>query len=315
MIRVLYTTYERFYVTVLHIPVSMNASPEEEGRSLAFGGQALIEGVMMRSGSHAVMCVRQPNGSISTHVETVNSLTKKNALLGLPLLRGIIMLFETMYFGMKSIFHSANVALEEEEEQFTWKEYLLVIVMVVIMSGFFMVVPFLLTNVLGLSGFWFNVAEAGIRLLFFGSYLYLVSRWGEFQRVLMYHGAEHKAINTYEAGEELTVENVARHSRLNPRCGTSFLFIVVLMSIAFFSLIPKVDFYTKILYRIILIPALGGVSYELLKLSAKYHDSPVMKIITIPGLAFQKLTTKEPEDDMLEVAIEALQEVVRLSKA
>jgi uncharacterized protein YqhQ len=129
----------------------------------------------------------------------------------------------------------------------------------------------------------------------------------------MYHGAEHKAINTYEAGEELTKENVAAHSRLNPRCGTSFLFIVVLMSIAFFSLIPKVDFYTKLMYRIVLIPVLGGVSYELLKLSAKYYDSPIMKLVTIPGLAFQRLTTKEPEDDMLEVAIQALQEVERLS--
>ena len=148
----------------------MSKSPEDKGQSLAFGGQALIEGVMMRSGRHAVMCVRQPSGGISTHVETVNSLTKRNALLGLPFLRGIIMLFETMYFGMKSVFHSANVALEEEEEQFTWKEYLLVMVMVTIMSGFFMVGPFLLSNVPGLTGFWFNIAEAGIRLLFFGSY-------------------------------------------------------------------------------------------------------------------------------------------------
>ena len=285
------------------------SSSEPKEKNLAFGGQALMEGIMMRSGDQVVLCVRSPSNEIVTHAEEINSIIKRNRVLSLPFIRGGLMLFETMYYGMKGIFYSANIALEEEEEQFTWKEYLLVIVMVLAMSAFFMVVPFILTNYFNLTGVLFNVVESVVRMSFFITYLYLVSRWGEFQRILMYHGAEHKAINAYEAGDELTVESVAKHSRLNPRCGTSFLFIVVVMSVILYSLIPPLDFYTKIAYRIILIPVLGSISYELLKISAKYQNSPIMKLVTIPGLAFQKFTTQEPEPDMIEVAITAIKEV------
>ena len=289
------------------ILVMSSSKPKE--KNLAFGGQALMEGIMMRSGNQIVLCIRNPNNEIVTHGEEINSIVNMNRILGLPFIRGGFMLFETMYYGMKGIFYSANVALEEEDEQFTWKEYLLVIFMVLAMSAFFMVVPFILTNYFNLTGIIFNIVESVVRMAFFLSYLYLVSRWGEFQRILMYHGAEHKAINAYEAGDELTVENVAKHSRLNPRCGTSFLFIVVIMSIVLYSLIPVTDFYTKIAYRILLIPILGSISYELLKFSSKYQNSPIIKLITIPGLAFQRFTTKEPESDMIEVAIVAIQEV------
>ena len=207
--------------------------------SLAFGGQALIEGVMMRSGTHMVMCIRRQEDDIVLHSEEVNSLCRKHRVLGLPFLRGVILLFETMYYGMKSVFHSANVALEEEDEIFTWREYLIVILMVLAMSSFFIVVPFLLTTVFNLSGVLFNVVEAALRLLFFVVYLFLVSRWAEFERVLRFHGAEHKAVNAYEAGAELDIENVAKFSRLNPRCGTSFLFIVVIISIILFSMMSQ----------------------------------------------------------------------------
>lgn len=289
------------------ILVMSSSKPKE--KNLAFGGQALMEGIMMRSGNQMVLCIRNPSNEIVTHGEEINSIVNRNRILGLPFIRGGLMLFETMYYGMKGIFYSANIALEEEEEQFTWKEYLLVIVMVLAMSAFFMVVPFILTNYFNLTGIIFNIVESGVRMAFFLSYLYLVSRWGEFQRILMYHGAEHKAINAYEAGDELTVENVVKHSRLNPRCGTSFLFIVVIMSIILYSLISVTDFYTKIAYRILLIPVLGSISYELLKFSSKYQNSPIIKLVTIPGLAFQRFTTKEPESDMIEVAIVAIQEV------
>lgn len=281
--------------------------------SLAFGGQALIEGVMMRSGANMVMCVRQPNDGIVTHAEEIKSIVKKHRVLGLPFLRGIILLFETMYYGMKGIFFSANVAMEEEEEEFTWKEYLLVIAMVLAMSGFFVIVPFLLSTYLKLTGLLFNVVESASRLTLFILYLYLVSRWGEFRRVLQYHGAEHKAINAYEAGAPLNPESVSKHSRLNPRCGTSFLFIVVIMSIAMFSLIPRTGFLMRLAYRMLLIPVIGALSYELLKLSDRHRDSGIMKIIITPGLAFQRLTTKEPDRDMIEVAVKALEEVIRLN--
>jgi len=288
-------------------------STRRDEQSLAFGGQALIEGVMMRSSTHIVMCIRQPDNEIATHVEKVNSLCSKHRVLGLPFLRGIIILFETMYYGMKGIFHSADVALEEEDEGFTWKDYLLVVAMVLLMSGFFIVVPFLLTTVFNLSGLLFNVVEAVLRLLLFILYLYSVSKWSEFERILQYHGAEHKVINSYEAGAELNVGDVAKYSRLNPRCGTSFLFIVMVMSIILFSMIPDRGLFMRIAYRIILIPVLGAVSYEVLKLSDKYRDSKIMKVIIVPGLMFQRLTTKEPDNDMIEVAVKALEEVKRLS--
>jgi uncharacterized protein YqhQ len=290
------------------------ADSKKEEQSLAFGGQALIEGVMMRSGSHMVLCVRQPDDVISTYCQEISSLVRRNRVLSLPFIRGIILLFETMYYGVKGIFHSANVALEEEEEEFTWKEYLLVLVAVVIMSGFFMVVPFLLATYLGLTGFLLNVAESAVRLSLFVLYLYLVSRWGEFRRVLQYHGAEHKAINAHEAGASMDTETVAGFSRLNPRCGTSFLFIVVIISILVFSILPRSTFAMRVAYRVVLIPVLGAISYEILKLSDKYRDSPIMKVVITPGLAMQRLTTQEPEPDMIEVAVKALEEVKRLNE-
>jgi len=289
------------------------ASKKEE-QSLAFGGQAIIEGVMMRSGSHMVLCVRQPDDEISTHYQEISSLVRRNRVLGLPFVRGIIILFETMYYGIKGIFHSANVALEEEDEEFTWKEYLLVLVAVVAMSGFFMVVPFLLATYLGLTGFLLNVVESAVRLTLFVLYLYLVSRWGEFRRVLQYHGAEHKAINAHEAGASMDTETVAGFSRLNPRCGTSFLFIVVIISILVFSVLPRSTFAMRVAYRVGLIPVLGAISYEILKLSDKYRGSPIMKMVIAPGLAMQRLTTQEPEPDMIEVAVRALEEVKRLNE-
>jgi uncharacterized protein YqhQ len=284
-----------------------------EERSLAFGGQALIEGVMMRSGNHMVMCVRRPNEEIITKAEEISSLSRRHRILGLPFLRGFILLFETMYYGVKGVFYSADLALEEEEEEFTWKEYLLVLIGVIAMSGFFILIPFLLANVFHLTGFLANILESAIRLTLFILYLYIVSKWGEFRRLLQYHGAEHKTINAHEAGAPMDVESVTRYSRLNPRCGTSFLFITVIISILLFSLIPRISFHMRIAYRMLLVPVIGSISYELLKLSDKYRNSLVMRFFTTPGLAFQHLTTKEPDEKMIEVAVKALEELKRLN--
>jgi uncharacterized protein YqhQ len=290
----------------------MNIQSSNEETSLAFGGQALIEGVMMRSGVHMVLCVRREDNEIVTRSEIIKSRTKMNPVLGLPVIRGIVMLVETMYYGVKGMIFSANISLGEED-QFTVKELIIVLIMVLAMNVFFIAIPFTLTTYLHLEGALFNTVESILRIALFTGYLFLVSRWGEFRRVLQYHGAEHKAVNAHEAGSDMTIENVKTFSRLNPRCGTSFLFLTLVVSIALFSMINSTDFITKLTYRLLLIPVIGGVSYEALRLSNKYRNSIVMKLLTIPGLAFQRFTTYEPDDDMIEVAIAALEHVKHLN--
>ena len=263
-----------------------------------------------------VMCVRKPNKEILTNIEKVESVTKKYRALGVPFVRGIVALPETLYLGFKGLFFSANVAVEEEEGEsvkFGYKEFEAAVALALGIAALFFVVPFLLASWLNLTGIVFNIVEAAIRLTLFVAYLAAVSSWGEFARVLQYHGAEHKAINALEAGVPLDVANVKRYSRLHPRCGTSFIFIIVIVSIVLFSLMPNNGFAWRLAYRVLLIPVIAGISYELLRLSGKYRNSPVTKVLTAPGLLFQRLTTKEPSDDMLEVSIKAVQEASRLS--
>ena len=273
---------------------------------------------MIRSRSHMVMCVRKPNTEIITNVEEVKSLSQKHRALGVPFIRGIVALPETLYLGFKGLFFSANAAVEdegegEESEKFTWKEFAVAIALALGVASLFFVLPFLFTTWLGLTGIVFNIVEAAIRLTLFLAYLTAIASWGQFRRVLQYHGAEHKAINALEAGVPMSVENVKRYSRLHPRCGTSFIFITVIVSIVLFSLIPSSDFFIRLSSRVLLIPVIAGISYELLRLSGKYKDSAVTKILTFPGVTFQRLTTKEPSDDMLEVAIKAVCEATRLT--
>jgi uncharacterized protein YqhQ len=293
--------------------------PDKKEPSLAFGGQALIEGVMIRSRSHLVMCVRKPNQEILTNVEAVQSLTQKHKALAVPFIRGIVALPETLYLGFKGLFFSANAAIEEEgkeaeeQEKLGYGELAVAIGLAIGIAALFFVVPFLLATWLNLTGVVFNVVEAVIRLALFLAYLAAIASWGEFARVLQYHGAEHKAINAFEAGVPMDVENVKRYSRLHPRCGTSFIFIIIIISIILYSFILSNDFFIKLAYRVLLIPVIAGISYELLRLSGKYKDSPITKIFTFPGVTFQRLTTKEPSDDMLEVSIKAVCEATRLA--
>lgn len=294
------------------------SSEKGEESSLAFGGQALIEGVMMRSRRYMVLCVRKPNDNeILTNIENLHPLADKHRFLGLPLLRGIVTLVETFYLGMKGLLFSANAALDEGEREkgtmFGYKELALVGAAALGIVALFFAVPFILAGLLNLTGVLFNVVEALIRLTMFVLYLALIASWGEFRRVLQYHGAEHKAINAYEAGVPLEIANVKKFPRMHPRCGTSFIFIVVIISIVLFSIMPRADYAVRFAYRILLIPVIASVSYELLRLSGKYQNSAIMKILTAPGLAFQLLTTKEPSDDMLEVSVKAVQEVAKLS--
>ncbi len=297
------------------------SGPKTKEPSLAFGGQALIEGVMMRSRKHMVMCVRKPNQEIVTNVERLNPIGERYRILGMPFLRGVVMLFESMYLGIKSLMFSANTALEDpkgaeaegESLKFSSLQLVFLAAGVLGITAVFFLVPFFFATWLKLSGLIFNVAEAVIRLTMFVAYLALVASWGEFRRVLRYHGAEHKAINAYEAGVPMDVENVRKYSRLHPRCGTSFLFIVLVISIVLFTIMPNLGFEWKIAYRILLIPVIAGISYELLRLSGMYRTSLISKVLTTPGMGFQLLTTKEPTDDMLEVSIAAVKKVIELS--
>jgi uncharacterized protein YqhQ len=286
---------------------------------------------MMRSKKHMVLCVRKPNLDIVTSVEKLNPLAEQYKPLGWPFLRGIITLFESLYLGIKGLLFSANVAIEDEEKkpdaetksaepskegggiQLGTAELAVIGLGTAGIVAFFFLVPFLLATWLNLSGIVFNVAEAAIRLTMFVAYLSLISTWGQFRRVLQYHGAEHKAIHCYEAGAPLDVANARKFSRLHPRCGTSFLFIILVVSIVLFSVMPNLDFAWKIGYRLLLIPVIAAISYELLRLSGKYQKSPILRVFIAPGLGFQLLTTKEPTDDMLEVSVKAVQEVTKLS--
>jgi uncharacterized protein YqhQ len=292
---------------------------EQKEPSLAFGGQAVMEGVMMRSKDHMVVCVRQPNNEIATKKEELHSLSEKYRFLKLPFLRGILALFETLYTGIKGIYFSANAAFgedENEEEVLNPKEIAVVVAFAVGLSILlFSVTPFFLTSLLNLGGgVVFNVVEGVVRLSFLLVYLAAVSLVGDFKRIFQYHGAEHTAINAYEAGVELNVENARKYPRFHARCGTSFLLIVTLISILFFSVMPSADYLVRLSYRIVLIPVIAAVSYEVLKLSDRYRDSRIMKVLVAPGLALQHLTTRQPDDDMIEVAIKAVKEVEHLQK-
>ena len=285
--------------------------------SLAFGGQAVMEGVMIRSKDHLVICVRQPNEEIVTKNEELHSLSEKYRFLKLPFLRGILALFETLYSGIKGIYFSANAAFGDEEESLNPKEIAVVVAVAICLSVLlFSVTPFFLTSLLNLGGgVLFNVAEGVVRLSFLLVYLAVISLFGDFKRIFQYHGAEHTAINAHEAGVELNVENARKYSRFHARCGTSFLLIVTLISILFFSLMPRADYLTRFSYRIVLIPVISAVSYELLRLSDRYKNSRIIKALVAPGLLLQRFTTRQPDDEMIEVAIKAVKEVESLQRA
>lgn len=281
--------------------------------SLAFGGQAVIEGVMIRSKKHMVICVRQPNGKILTKTEEINSLSERHKVLKLPLIRGIVALVESVYLGVKGLYFSANVSLEEEDEKIEPKEMAVTFVVAIVLAIFlFSITPFLLTNLLNFKGLIFYVIESVIRIAIFLLYLVVVASIRDFRRVLQYHGAEHVAINAYEAGVKLNVKNVKEYSKLHPRCGTSFLLITLIISILVFSVMRSQDNLVALSYRIILIPVIVAISYEILKISDRYKNSLIMKALVMPGLGLQWLTTRKPDDGMIAVAIKAVQEVNKL---
>jgi len=292
------------------------------------GGQAVIEGVMMRAPRSLAIAVRRPSGEIVVRKEEVVPLSERFPVVKLPVVRGSVALFSSLIIGIKALNFSANEAIVEEEEGEKGggkKEELSSWAMAGTMAvafGFgillFFILPLYLTKLLvpiiGTSNIVFNLVDGVIRVAVFLLYIWTISQMKDIQRVFQYHGAEHKSIFAFEAGEELTVDNVKKYSCLHPRCGTSFLLIVMLVSIGIFSCIPKEwAFYVKAGSRIVLLPLIAGVSYELLKWSAKNDQSRLVQMVIAPGLALQRLTTREPDDSQIEVAIRSMEEALSVN--
>lgn len=286
------------------------------------GGQAVIEGVMMKSSDGWSVAVRDPQGIINT--KTVKS-KKRGFVAKLPFIRGIFALGSALSIGIKALEFSGNVAYQEDRDSKPMSGMTMVITMVIAFLfavGLFKFLPLLfatlISNYVGSvssNSLLFNLIDGVFRIFIFFLYIFSIGFWKGMRRIYEYHGAEHKVIYAYEAGEELAVDSAKRYKPYHPRCGTSFLFIVMVISILTFNFIPKDwSFLEKLLWRIILIPFIAGVSYEVLRLSAKMKDNLIMKVIVFPGLMLQRLTVREPDDSQIEVAIAAMKEVISLSE-
>ena len=266
---------------------------------LAVGGQAVIEGVMMRDAHRTATAVRLPNGDIDVETRTVSSIRDRYPVLNLPLIRGSVIMVESLIIGMRALSFSAQAA-GEEDEQMTKKEIAMTILFALVLASIlFIVIP---TGAAHLAAAYtddpivFNLIEGGIRLLVFLLYIWGISFMGGIRRVFQYHGAEHKTIHCYEAGEALTVENVQKFPRLHPRCGTNFLLIVMVVAIVFHVFFGWPDLWLRILSRLAILPVVAGVSYEIIRFAGRSENHLVHILIT-PGLWLQYLTTRPPEGE------------------
>jgi uncharacterized protein YqhQ len=281
------------------------------------GGQAVIEGVMMRAPESFVIAVRRQDNKIVVKKNKVR--IDNNKFFKKPFLRGLIGLYNALVLGVKALNFSAYHSMGEGSEEVNKKDIVIALILGLGLGVLlFIFLPLLLTDLLkyifpiiGKSFLVFNAVDGVIRVIFFIAYIYIISFMKDIKRVFEYHGAEHKAIFTYENGLSLTVENAKKMSRLHPRCGTSFLLIVMIVSIFVFSLIPKDShFLIKLSSRIVFLPIIAGISYEILKLSSKFKDNIFVNFLIMPGLWLQKITTREPDDSQLEVALVSLKEAL-----
>jgi len=301
----------------------------------SIGGQAVIEGVMMRGPKESAIAVRKPDGEIIVEKKPINSFVQKYKINKIPFLRGVFSFVESLVEGTKALMFSAEFFDIEEEEDKKKKEemsedelkkqeakekktlnvaiYASVAVALIFSIGVFMLLPAavieFLRKFVEINQVVTSLFEGILRIIIFLIYVILVSKMEDIKRVFQYHGAEHKTIFCYESGEELTVENVRKHERLHPRCGTSFLIFVMIVSIIMFSFISAQNAVLRVIIRLLLLPVVAGISYELIKFAGR-HTGKIVKIISAPGMWLQKITTKEPDDSQLEVAITALKAVL-----
>ncbi|MHB0997954.1 MAG: DUF1385 domain-containing protein [Armatimonadota bacterium] len=315
-----------------------------------YGGQAVIEGVMMRGPRFFAVACRRANKEIIVKSESVETLTKGFKWLNKPFLRGTLALIDAMALGMKTLMFSANVQMEDiqleeqkaksgniaEEVKQTVEssdskskktkgqainDIAVAGTMVLGLAlgiGVFMIGPHLLVDLLKKwikNPIGLNIAEGGVRISMFVGYLLLISLMKDIRRVFMYHGAEHRVINTYEAGHELTEENIAKYGTIHPRCGTSFIVIVLILSILVYSFLGwTTEWYLRIIYRLALLPVIAGMAYEIIKFAGKHKESALLKVLLAPGLLLQRITTRPPTDDQVEVALTALTAVIDKEK-
>lgn len=268
------------------------------------GGQAVIEGVMMRGTDKVAVAVRTPNGEITVDVNPVNSIRDKYPILKKPLLRALLLYLNLYYDGMKALAYSAQVS-GDEDEQLTGKEMVMTIATSVLLAvGLFIVIPtwsMRFLHELTSDPMLLNLAEGVLRMVIFLAYIATISSMNDIQRVFQYHGAEHKTIYAFEAGLPLKVENVRPFSTLHPRCGTNFLMIVMLISMFIFTFLGWPDLLERIASRVVLMPVIAGVSYEIIRFAGNHDDNPLVHFAIMPGLLLQKLTTRQPDDSQIEV--------------
>ncbi len=298
-------------------------------KASGIGGQAVLEGIMMKNKDKYAVAVRKPDNDIEICVKEYKGVTKGNKILNLPFIRGVFNFVDSLILGISTLMFSAEFYEEEETEEqkkgdevanslFKEKAESVIMTITVIFSaliavGLFVILPSIASDLLKkhlhiVSYVVVSLLEGLIRITLFVLYIFLISKMKDIQRTFMYHGAEHKCINCIEHGMELNVENVLKSSRLHKRCGTSFLFLVMAISIVFFILIPVEQPVMKIVVRLVMIPVIAGVSYEVLRFAGR-HEGRLVDIVSAPGMALQRMTTKEPDSEMAEVAIKAVEAV------
>lgn len=286
----------------------------------SIGGQAVIEGVMIRNKDIVATAVRKNKGKIKIHRQKVNSLTKKNKILGLPVIRGVILLFETMAIGIKSLNFSANESAGtktgKKENISSWQLFLAIAISIAFALLVFKLLPLLIVQLASkffdLGLFSFNLLEGLIKLLILSGYIYSISFMPDIKRIFMYHGAEHKVVNCYENEKKVSIKAAKKYSTIHKRCGTNFVTLVLLVSILVYLFIPlDFNFFAKYAARVALLPLVAGLSYEILKANAKYPNLKIFEMFIVPGMLLQKVTTKEPDNKQIEVAIRALKESLK----
>jgi len=284
-----------------------------------YGGQAVLEGVMIRGQRHMAVAVRRPNGAIAVQSKPLSNLFT-GSLRQFPLVRGVIVLVETLALGMRALTYSANIGMEdpdadpddevEQEELGTMSVLLMLTASLLFAIGLFFLLPLFASRPLeGLFGgdLFSNIAEGVIRMVIFLIYVWVIGKMGEINRVFMYHGAEHMTVHAQEHGVPLEIESIRNYSPAHPRCGTAFLLTVMVVAIVVFAFIPRDPFWWLVTSRIIFIPIIAAGAYEIIRISSRYESNPLVRLITSPNLALQKLTTRWPDDDQIEVAIAAMQ--------
>ena len=283
-----------------------------------YGGQAVIEGVMIRGQRNIAVACRRPDGSIAVQRQPLTPIFT-GRLRRIPLVRGVIAMAETLTLGMRALSYSANVAAEAEGEEISKGSMAgMLLVSLTIAIGVFFVIPVLasdrLEGLLG-SSIAANIAEGVIRLALFLGYILLIGRMNDIRRVFMYHGAEHMTVHAQERGDPLRIDHIRRYPTAHPRCGTAFLLVVMVVAIVAFIFVGREPFWWLIASRIVLVPLIAAVSYEVIRFSGRHADNPLVHLITAPSLALQSLTTRQPDDDQIEIAIAAMEQAQAADRA